>query len=152
LEGSTSSHLVGDPPERLGVFDHDTPAPGLHIPSLPEPAVTVEIDLPRGNVIRSVVEAARRLQRRGVDAIDISDGARARLRMHPVAAAKIVQDEAAIEVVAHISCRDRNIIGLQADLLGAGALVHLQYRFRVVSYSSGHENSNLRTLTFGKGA
>src|SRR5215203_490398 len=85
-------------------------------------AVTVEIDLPRGNDIRSVVEAARRLQRRGVDAIDISDGARARLRMHPLAAAKIVQDEAAIEVVAHISCRDRNIIGLQADLLGAAAL------------------------------
>jgi homocysteine S-methyltransferase len=85
-------------------------------------AVTVEIDLPRGNDIQSVVEAARRLQRRGVDAIDISDGARARLRMHPVAAARIVQDEAAIEVVAHISCRDRNIIGLQADLLGAAAL------------------------------
>jgi methionine synthase I (cobalamin-dependent)/5,10-methylenetetrahydrofolate reductase len=85
-------------------------------------AVTVEIDLPRGNDIRSVVEAAQRLQRRGVDAIDISDGARARLRMHPLAAAKIVQDEAAIEVVAHISCRDRNIIGLQADLLGAAAL------------------------------
>jgi methionine synthase / methylenetetrahydrofolate reductase(NADPH) len=85
-------------------------------------AVTVEIDLPRGNDIQSVVEAAQRLQRRGVDAIDISDGARARLRMHPVAAAKIVQDEAAIEVVAHLSCRDRNIIGLQADLLGAAAL------------------------------
>ncbi|MDP8950451.1 MAG: bifunctional homocysteine S-methyltransferase/methylenetetrahydrofolate reductase, partial [Actinomycetota bacterium] len=85
-------------------------------------AVTVEIDLPRGNDIASVVEAARRLKRRGVDAVDISDGARARLRMHPVAAAKIVQDEAAVEVVAHISCRDRNIIGLQADLLGAAAL------------------------------
>ena len=85
-------------------------------------AVTVEIDLPRGNDIQSVVEAARRLQRRGVDAIDISDGARARLRMHPVAAARIVQEEAGIEVVAHISCRDRNIIGLQADLLGAAAL------------------------------
>jgi methionine synthase / methylenetetrahydrofolate reductase(NADPH) len=85
-------------------------------------AVTVEIDLPRGNDIQSVVEAARRLQRRGMDAIDISDGARARLRMHPVAAARIVQEEAGIEVVAHISCRDRNIIGLQADLLGAAAL------------------------------
>ena len=85
-------------------------------------AVTVELDLPRGNDIASVVEAARRLKRRGVDAIDISDGARARLRMHPVAAARIVQDEAGIEVVAHVSCRDRNIIGLQADLLGAAAL------------------------------
>ncbi len=85
-------------------------------------AVTVEIDLPRGNDIQTVVEAARRLRRRGVDAVDISDGARARLRMHPIAAAKIVQDEAAVEVVAHVSCRDRNIIGLQADLLGAAAL------------------------------
>ena len=85
-------------------------------------AVTVEVDLPRGNTITQVVEAARRLKERGVHAIDISDGARARLRMHPVAAARIVQDEAGIEVVAHISCRDRNIIGLQADLLGAAAL------------------------------
>jgi len=85
-------------------------------------AVAVEVDLPRGNDITKVVEAARRLKERGVDAIDISDGARARLRMHPVAAAKIVQDEVGIEVVAHISCRDRNIIGLQSDLLGAAAL------------------------------
>ncbi len=85
-------------------------------------AVAVEVDLPRGNDIAKVVEAARRLKGRGVDAIDISDGARARLRMHPVAAAKIVQDEAGIEVVAHISCRDRNIIGLQSDFLGAAAL------------------------------
>lgn len=85
-------------------------------------AVTVEVDLPRGNDIRSVVEAARRLKERGAHAVDISDGARARLRMHPFAAAKIVQDEAGIEVVAHLSCRDRNIIGLQADLLGAAAL------------------------------
>ena len=85
-------------------------------------AVTVEVDLPRGNAIEQVLEAARRLKERGVHAIDISDGARARLRMHPVAAARIVQDEAGIEVVAHISCRDRNIIGLQADLLGAAAL------------------------------
>ena len=85
-------------------------------------AVTVEVDLPRGNDIGQVVEAARRLKERGVHAIDISDGARARLRMHPVAAARIVQEEAGIEVVAHISCRDRNIIGLQADLLGAAAL------------------------------
>jgi homocysteine S-methyltransferase len=85
-------------------------------------AVTVEVDLPRGNAITQVVEAARRLKERGVHAIDISDGARARLRMHPVAAAKIVQEEAGIEVVSHISCRDRNIIGLQADLLGAAAL------------------------------
>ena len=85
-------------------------------------AVTVEVDLPRGNDITNVMEAAKRLRKRGAHAVDISDGARARLRMHPFAAAKIVQDEAGVEVVAHLSCRDRNIIGLQADLLGAAAL------------------------------
>jgi len=85
-------------------------------------AVAVEVDLPRGYDVTSVVEAARRLGGRGVDAIDISDGARARLRMHPVAAAKIVRDETGMDVVAHVSCRDRNIIGLQADLLSAAAL------------------------------
>ena len=68
-----------------------------------------------------VVEAARRLKERGVDAVDISDGARAGW-MHPVAAARILHDEVGIETVAHISCRDRNLIGLQADLLGAAAL------------------------------
>ncbi len=85
-------------------------------------AVTVEVDLPRGYDISGVVEAARSLKERGAHAIDISDGARARLRMHPVAVARIVQEQAGIEVVAHISCRDRNIIGLQADLLSAAAL------------------------------
>ncbi|QYJ17044.1 Bifunctional homocysteine S-methyltransferase/5,10-methylenetetrahydrofolate reductase [Rubrobacter xylanophilus DSM 9941] len=84
--------------------------------------VAVEVDLPRGNDLSGVVEAARRLRERGADAIDISDGARARLRMHPVAAARIVQEKAGIEVVAHMSCRDRNILGLQADLLAAAAL------------------------------
>ncbi|CAN5899068.1 bifunctional homocysteine S-methyltransferase/methylenetetrahydrofolate reductase [soil metagenome] len=85
-------------------------------------AVTVEVDLPRGHDISEVVEASKRLKERGADGIDISDGARARLRMHPVAVARIVQEQAGIEVVAHISCRDRNIIGLQADLLSATAL------------------------------
>lgn len=85
-------------------------------------AVTVEVDLPRGNDISEVIEASRALKNRGVHAIDISDGARARLRMHPVAVAKIVQEEVGIEVVAHICCRDRNTIGLQSDLLSAAAL------------------------------
>ncbi|MBA2693024.1 MAG: bifunctional homocysteine S-methyltransferase/methylenetetrahydrofolate reductase [Rubrobacter sp.] len=85
-------------------------------------AVTVEVDLPRGNDISEVVEASRALKKRGVHAIDISDGARARLRMHPITVAKIIHDEVGIEVVAHICCRDRNTIGLQSDLLSAAAL------------------------------
>ncbi|WP_053057679.1 bifunctional homocysteine S-methyltransferase/methylenetetrahydrofolate reductase [Rubrobacter aplysinae] len=85
-------------------------------------ATTVEVDLPRGNDISEVIEAARKLKERGVHAIDISDGARARLRMHPVTVGRLIQEEVGIEVVSHISTRDRNIIGLQADLLSAHAL------------------------------
>ncbi|MGI8650954.1 MAG: bifunctional homocysteine S-methyltransferase/methylenetetrahydrofolate reductase, partial [Rubrobacter sp.] len=85
-------------------------------------SVTIEVDLPRGNDITEVIEASRRLKERGVHAIDISDGARARLRMGPVAVGRIVQDEVGIEVVAHMCCRDRNTIGLQSDLLSASAL------------------------------
>jgi methionine synthase I (cobalamin-dependent)/5,10-methylenetetrahydrofolate reductase len=85
-------------------------------------AITVEVDLPRGHDISGVVEAAKTLKERGVYAIDISDGAMARLRMHPFAVAKIIEEIAGIEVVAHLSCRDRNIIGLQPGLLSAAAL------------------------------
>jgi len=85
-------------------------------------ATTVEVDLPRGNDISEVVEAARKLKERGVHAIDISDGARARLRMHPITVGRLIQEEVGIEVVAHMATRDRNIIGLQADLLSAHAL------------------------------
>ena len=122
VEGRTPRKRVSivERPQRPGISSG--PASGFAERLRSGFAVTVELDLPRGNDIASVVEAARLLKRRGVDAIDISDGARARLRMHPVAAARIVQDEAGIEVVAHVSCRDRNIIGLQADLLGAAAL------------------------------
>jgi methionine synthase I (cobalamin-dependent)/5,10-methylenetetrahydrofolate reductase len=114
--------VTGEPETQARVRIPAEPASGFAEKLRSGFAVTVEVDLPRGNDIHKVVEAARRLKQRGVDAIDISDGARARLRMHPVAAARIVQDEAGIEVVAHLSCRDRNLIGLQADLLGAAAL------------------------------
>jgi 5,10-methylenetetrahydrofolate reductase len=111
---------VAERPERSGLSS--VPVSGFAEKLRTGFAVTVEVDLPRGNDLSRFIEAARRLKRRGADAIDISDGARARLRMHPVAAARILQEEAGVEAVAHISCRDRNIIGLQADLLGAAAL------------------------------
>ena len=111
---------VAERPERSGLSS--VPVSGFAEKLRTGFAVTVEVDLPRGNDLSRFIEAARQLKRRGADAIDISDGARARLRMHPVAAARILQEETGVEAVAHLSCRDRNIIGLQADLLGAAAL------------------------------
>ena len=80
---------------------------------------TVELDIPRGLDMRSVVEGARYLHQRGIDAIDITDGARARLRMSSIAISAMIQREVGIEAMTHLATRDRNLIGLQSELLGA---------------------------------
>jgi methionine synthase I (cobalamin-dependent)/5,10-methylenetetrahydrofolate reductase len=84
--------------------------------------VTVEIDLPRGLQTDPVIQSAKTLKEAGADLIDISDGARARLRMVPMAISHLIQEQAGIEVMMHVACRDRNLLALQADLLGAHAL------------------------------
>lgn len=84
--------------------------------------VAVELDLPRGLNIKKVLNGAQALKEKGVHIIDISDGARARLRMNPLSVGKLVQDEVGIEVMMHFACRDRNLLAVQADLLGAHAL------------------------------
>ncbi len=84
--------------------------------------ITVEMDLPRGLVVDKVLRGARSLKIKGADLIDISDGARARLRMSPTAVSKLIQDQVGIEVMMHFACRDRNMLAVQADLLGAHAL------------------------------
>jgi homocysteine S-methyltransferase len=58
----------------------------------------------------------------GVDVINIPDGPRASARMSAMAMAALIQREVGIETVLHYACRDRNVIGIQSDLLGAWAL------------------------------
>ena len=82
---------------------------------------TVELDVPRGLDMSSLIDGARYLHRCGVDAINVTDGARARLRMSSVAISHLLQHEVGIEAITHLTARDRNLIGLQADLLGAHA-------------------------------
>lgn len=84
--------------------------------------IAVEMDLPRGLGVDKVLKGARSLKIKGADVIDISDGARARLRMNPLSVSKLVQDTVGIEVMMHFACRDRNLLAVQADLLGAHAL------------------------------
>jgi homocysteine S-methyltransferase len=83
---------------------------------------TVELDLPRGLRVQKVIENARLLKDHGVHLIDISDGARARLRMNVMAISHLIQEQAGIEVMMHFACRDRNLLAIQSDLLGAHAL------------------------------
>ncbi len=83
---------------------------------------TVELDVPRGLDLSSILEGAQYLKEHGLDAVNISDGARARLRMSSIAISQIVQTQIGIECQAHLACRDRNMIGLQSELLGAHAM------------------------------
>jgi len=82
---------------------------------------TVELDIPRGLDMSSLIDGARYLHRSGIDAINVTDGARARLRMSSIALSHLLQAEVGIETITHLTTRDRNLIGLQADLLGAHA-------------------------------
>ncbi len=83
---------------------------------------TVELDVPRGLDMASVTEGAEFLAKAGIDAVNISDGARARLRMSSLTLGHIVQSQCGIEAITHLACRDRNMVGLQSELLGADAM------------------------------
>ncbi len=82
--------------------------------------ITAEVAPPKGGNPARMLEMARILRGR-VHAVNITDGSRAVLRMSPVAASAILLQHG-IEPICQIACRDRNCIGLQADLMGAHAL------------------------------
>ena len=81
----------------------------------------VELLPPKGFVGDDVIELARTLKVRGVDFVNIPDGPRGP-RMSALALAVLVQQKAGIETVLQFSCRDRNLLGMQSDLLGAHAM------------------------------
>jgi homocysteine S-methyltransferase len=81
----------------------------------------VEIVPPKGIEIRKELEGARFLKSVGVDAINIPDSPRASARMSNQALSLLVQREVGIEAILHYTCRDRNVLGIQSDLLGAAA-------------------------------
>ena len=82
----------------------------------------VELVSPKGVSPAKEVAKARRLHHFGIDAINIPDGPRASARMSALVLSGIIQREVGIEAVLHFACRDRNVIGMQSDLLGAWAL------------------------------
>ncbi len=82
----------------------------------------VEIVPPKGTDIRREIEGARFLKSVGVDAINIPDSPRASARMSNQALSLLVQQEVGIEAILHYTCRDRNVLSMQSDLLGAAAL------------------------------
>jgi homocysteine S-methyltransferase len=85
--------------------------------------ISVEIDPPKGLDPAGALDSARRLKAHGgVHVINIADGPRASARMSPMALATLIEREVGIETLLHYCCRDRNLLGMQADLIGAHAV------------------------------
>ncbi|HPQ80777.1 MAG TPA: bifunctional homocysteine S-methyltransferase/methylenetetrahydrofolate reductase, partial [bacterium] len=85
-------------------------------------AISVEVDPPIGLDPAKALDGAKLLRDMGVDAVNIADGPRAMARMSPMAMAVLIREKAGIESVVHYCCRDRNLLGMQMDLIGAAAL------------------------------
>ena len=82
----------------------------------------VEIVPPKGTNIHKELEGAKFLKTVGVDAINIPDSPRASARMSNQALSLLLQQQAGIEAILHYTCRDRNVLCIQSDLLGAAAI------------------------------
>ncbi|HEX5386842.1 MAG TPA: bifunctional homocysteine S-methyltransferase/methylenetetrahydrofolate reductase [Gemmatimonadales bacterium] len=82
---------------------------------------TVEIVPPKGVRPQPMFEQCRQLKAAGVDAVNVPDGPRAQSRMGALLSGLMIQREVGIEAVVHYACRDRNLLGMLSDLLGAAA-------------------------------
>jgi methionine synthase / methylenetetrahydrofolate reductase(NADPH) len=82
----------------------------------------IEMVPPRGHAPANALEGAARLAGRGVDVVTIPDGPRSGARMSALSMAVLVQQHAGVEALLQYSCRDRNLLGIQSDLLGAHAM------------------------------
>ena len=82
----------------------------------------VELMPPRGHDSRHAIEHAKKLSALGVDVITIPDGPRSGARMSALSLAVLVQQQIGAEALLQYSCRDRNLLGIQSDLLGAHAM------------------------------
>ena len=82
----------------------------------------IELTPPRGVDMAAVIDKARLCAQMGVDVINIPDGPRASSRLSPLVTAVRIQQNADIEAMLHFCCRDRNLIGMQSDILGASAI------------------------------
>lgn len=80
---------------------------------------TVEIVPPKGCDPTKMIEGVRLLKDAGVDAVNVPDGPRAQSRMGALAVSLIIEQQVGIEAVTHYACRDRNLLGMLSDLLGA---------------------------------
>ena len=82
----------------------------------------VELVPPKGVEHARLVENALTLKKSGIDAVNVPDSPRAQVKMSALMASVLIQQKAGIEAIPHYTCKDKNLLALQADLLGAHAL------------------------------
>lgn len=87
-----------------------------------EVVYSVELLPPQGVRPNKIIEQSKKLKQAGIDAINIPDGPRASARMSAILTAVMIEQRAGIETVLHYTCRDRNLLGMQSDMLGAHAI------------------------------
>jgi homocysteine S-methyltransferase len=83
---------------------------------------SVEIVPPRGVDASKMIRDTQALKAAGVDAVNVPDGPRAQSRMGALLTALLIEQQVGIETVIHYCCRDRNLLGMLSDLLGASAI------------------------------
>ena len=83
-----------------------------------EKVVSVELTPPRGIDPSGILNKARVLHEKGIDAINLPDGPRASARMSNQMLSLLIHQQVGIEPIPHYCCRDRNLLGMQSDLLG----------------------------------
>jgi len=116
------SAVVEGPGERAGEVAIETSRLKRKLADPEEFLVTAEVEPPRGADVSAAIEGARIFKSCGVDAVNVTDNPMARLRMSSIAVAALIQRETGVEAVVQITTRDRNVLGLQSDLLGAAGL------------------------------
>jgi homocysteine S-methyltransferase len=105
-----------------GTLARDTKSRLAHAMARGSFVVAVDVLPPRGHQTEQVVERARRLKIGGVDVITIPDGHRAGARLSALSLAVLIEQQAGVETLLQYACRDRNLLGIQSDLLGAHAM------------------------------
>lgn len=84
--------------------------------------ISVELDPPKGAGVKKLTAAAELLYKAGADAINVGDSPMARVRMSSLAACQLLSQKVGVDTIIHFTTRDRNLMGMQADLLGCQAL------------------------------
>ena len=120
-----SPRVIIEFPEKKAELTPRSPSPVF--PSLLEKMgkkkiIVVELDPPRGLGYEKVLEGAKALAKEGIDAVSIAENPLASIRMSAFALGYLVQKEAGVLAVPHCTCRDRNLLGQQSELMGAWAL------------------------------